>query len=99
MMYPIPRNVETRFTFFDGFGWFELFITLLGAALGLVVSLILSIFFSSLFLRIAAFLFCAGAAFFITRPTPDGSFLELYSKFRRWAKSPKRYYYQGSDAN
>lgn len=92
-MYQIPRNVETRFTFFEGFGWFELGFTLAGAVLGLLLGFIISAFSSSIFPRAIAFIFGPGLAYFLTKPTPDGSILELLKKLKRWGERPRRYFY------
>lgn len=96
--YLIPRNVNTRFTFFEGFGWKELFLCLLGVGIGILLFLILSIFFRNVFIKGIIAVFPVAAAFTVTRENPRTgmSLLKLLKDFRDYVGQQKLFlYYHG----
>lgn len=93
-MYLIPRNVMTKFQFFPGFGWLELGLTLAGAALGAGLWLVLGPVGAPLGLRLICFVVPPAAAYFVTRPAPDGtSLLVLLRRWRAFGRRQRLYLY------
>lgn len=91
--YLIPHNVETKFQFFPGFGWFEVGTVVAAFLLGLLLAYILG-HFTTRPARYMFLLLLPAAAFFLHKPTPDGnSFYQLLLNLRGWLKSKKRYLY------
>lgn len=93
MQYHIPQNVQSRFTFFGDFGFFELIITLLGIGIGFILQGLISLFLSHLIVRLFIVLVFGTGAFMVTQKTPDGSLLDLLKKMKNWKSNQRRYLY------
>lgn len=93
--YIIPRNVNTRFMFLPGFGWKELFITLMGLGIGLIL-LFLSSFFTKSMLRIFLVFLPTITAFMLTVSDPKTgiSFIQLVRDLKEFNLSVRKYYYR-----
>lgn len=94
-VYIVPKNVKTRFQIFEGFGWFELFLFLLGLGIGAMISGILYFVFRSLFCFIFA-VFGGAVGFFLGKPDPrtGRSALDLVNDYKDFNTRPKKYYYR-----
>ena len=97
-MYIIPKNVRSRFQFFEGFGWFELFLVLLGTAIGFILSMIIFLITKSPL----SFLFIvAGGAFGfflgVSDPRTNQNVIDIFRASRSFHSRPKRYYYRFGD--
>ena len=94
-MYLIPRNISKRFEFFPGWGWKELFITLIGAAIGLGFSTLLGLIISSPGRYLVA-LFMTGIGYLSTLAImPDGSTaLDMIQHKKRYRVNQKLYLYE-----
>jgi len=94
-IYFIPKNVQSRFELFKGFGLPELGITLIFAISGLALGFILWLFFKS---KILFFLFVPAGAlgFFLAKPDPrrGKSPLSLIKDIRDFSIKQKRYFYR-----
>lgn len=96
--YLVPRNVNARFTFFEGFGWKELFLCLVGAAVGAVLFLLLSLFLKNIIARLIISIFPVVLAFVVSKENPRTglSLLNLLKDFRQFVGQQKLYlYYHG----
>ncbi|WP_231702828.1 PrgI family mobile element protein [Desulfocucumis palustris] len=92
--YLIPQNVETKFQFFPGFGWFEVGAVAAAFLLGALLVYVLGWFTNSPG-KYILLLLPPAAAFFLFKPTPDGSSLyQLLKNYRDWLRSRKRYLYE-----
>ena len=92
--YIIPQNVETKFQFFPGFGWFEVGAVVLASLFGLLLVFVLG-FFTIKPGRYILLLLFPTAAIFLFKPASDGSSLyQLLVHMRDWIRSRKRYLYQ-----
>ena len=94
-IYFIPKNVKTRFEFFDGYGLREAGITLIFTLCGLALGFILWLFFGR---DILLFLFLPAGAlgFFLSKPDPrtGKSALMLIRDVRDFNSKQKRYFYR-----
>lgn len=101
-MYLIPKNVNSRFEFKDGFGWRELRIMLLGAAIGAALFFLLHwLNVYRLVILIVAALPLVGA-FMLIQPHPLTRMLVLDTIILEWKfkRSKKIYLYiYGGDRN
>lgn len=95
MKYMIPKNVKTRFEFMEGFGWKELFITLLGALIGVCLFFILLIFKFPVIIRLPLAIFPIGIAFFISKrdSRTNKSVIDLLKEFRDFSRKQRVYFY------
>jgi hypothetical protein len=92
--YLIPQNVETKFQFFPGFGWFEVGAVAVSFISGLFAVYVLG-YFTNGPGRYILLLLLPAAAFFLFKPAPDGSSLyQLLMNMRDWVRSRKRYLYE-----
>lgn len=92
--YLVPHNVETKFQFFPGFGWFEV-VTVVAAFLFALLLVYILGHFTARPAKYILLLLLPAAAFFLHKPTPDGSsFYQLLKNLRGWLKSKKRYLYE-----
>lgn len=92
--YLIPENVKTRFEFFPGLGWKELFITLIGGIFGTIVFFILSMFVGHpARLLVIPIITLFGYMFSKPDPRTGMSFLDLLQNFRQFKTRTKKYYY------
>lgn len=92
--YLVPHNVETRFQFFPGFGWFEVGTVVAAVLLALLLVYILGLI-TARPARYILLLLLPAAAFFLHKPTPDGnSFYQVLKHLRDFLKSRKRYLYE-----
>ncbi len=93
-MYLIPRNVRQHFEFFPGFGWRELFLTLIGFAAGLFLFFLFGLFTQSLG-RAFLIVFTTAAAFFIGKGDSQTgrSILSLFNDYKVWRTKQQRYLY------
>jgi len=93
-MYIIPNNVITKFEFFPGFGWKELFFTAAGGLIGLASFVLLGLFTQTP-LRLVIAIFFPALAFFITKPDQmNQSLVGLMDRFLKWKKSQRKYLYK-----
>lgn len=94
-MYLIPANISKKFEFFADFGWKELFITLLPAAFGMVIVLLLGLFCSHP-ARWLLVIFLGGIGFVAGKPiTADGiSAIDMLIYLRKFAGSQKLFLYE-----
>lgn len=93
--YQIPRNVSSKFEFWPGFGWVELFITIAGILVGLAFRyLVLFIAHSQWGMLFVAVFGAAG--YFLVKPMMAGgdSFLTAFQRYKRYMSSQKLYLYQ-----
>lgn len=84
-MYIIPKNVSQRFEFFPGFGWPELFLTLGGLGVGVLLFILLGFFTSSIGRGLVVIM--AGATgFFLGKgdPRTGKTILSFIRDFRDW---------------
>ncbi|MCX7884648.1 MAG: hypothetical protein N2448_06425 [Caloramator sp.] len=92
--YIIPRNVKTRFEFFTGYGWFEIFVLALGFCVGFCFFKIIGAFTKSP-ARLFLIVICTAASFFLVSPDPKtgSSLLKMYKNFKSYKSKQKRYLY------
>lgn len=93
--YLIPKNVKARFEFFEGFGFLELGVTLVGLAAGGLLSGIVYLITESA----ASILFAgfgAAGGFVASRPIPHLGMnaLQLFRYSQKYRSQPKRYLYR-----
>lgn len=94
-MYLIPANISKKFEFFPGFGWKELFITVIPGLIGLGIALFLGLFWSSP-IRFFLLVIFTGIGFIATRPIMgDGtSLLDIVIYMKSFSKKQKLYLYE-----
>ncbi|MBV6717202.1 PrgI family mobile element protein [Paenibacillus chitinolyticus] len=94
-MYLIPKNVGSRFEFFEGFGMKELIFCVLGALLGIGISSLLSLFIASLAAKIIPIAVCTAVAFFVVKEDPrlGKSVISTFKDQRKFLSKPRRYFY------
>lgn len=100
-MYLIPKNVNTRFEFKDGFGWRELGIMLIGGAVAATLFFILTLFDPHPILRVFISALPIAVAFLLIQPHPATKVSNLETiRFQiHFRRSKKRYLYvYGSDS-
>lgn len=92
--YLIPKNVKTRFEFFNGFGWRELFLTLTGIAIGSVIYILSGLFTDSIFRVIIIFVFGA-IGFFASHSDPrtGKNVIDFLRDLKMYKSKQKRYMY------
>jgi len=94
-LYIIPKNVKTKFEFFSGFGWKELFISVLFLLLGAVAFFLMGIFTTSMFrLIVVAMITAIGVFIGIEDPRSGRSFIGFVSDYRKYKNKPHRYEYR-----
>lgn len=95
-MYLIPKNVNTRFEFRDGFGFKELGIMLAGAAVGGCLFFLFGFFDIHLLIRVIVLSLPVLFAFFLIQPHPltKISVLETFKLAIRYKRSQKRHFYK-----
>lgn len=93
-LYLVPKNVKTRFEFFTGFGWKELFITLIGFVIGVALFFIIGLITKSM-LRILILIIPTIAAFMICRADPRTglNLLQLINNFKNFKTKTQTYFY------
>lgn len=93
-MYIVPKNVKTRFEFFEGFGWKEFFVTIIGAAVGGIITTILFSITKSIF-AILPIGIGGAIAFVISRPDPRTGIspMDYVKSSRNFQKKTKLYFY------
>ncbi|MBO8164206.1 MAG: PrgI family protein [Brevibacillus sp.] len=95
-MYLIPKKINTRFEFRDGFGWKELGILLIGAGVGLLLFFLLDLMSAGLFIRVILLAAPVVGAFFLIQPHPMTK-VSVWDTFRmayRFRQSQKLYLYK-----
>lgn len=93
--YIIPKNVKTRFEFFPGYGWRELFITMFGLLIGYLFYRLLGIFTTSPFRLFIIVLFGSLAvAISLSDPRTGKNIIDFYKDYKRFNSHPKRYIYK-----
>lgn len=93
--YIIPKNVNTRFEFFAGFGWIELFVTALGILVGGLVFLVMGMFNHSPF-RIVVIALGGAAGFMISYADPrtGKNVISFFKDYKKFTSTPRRYKYK-----
>lgn len=93
--YLIPKNVKIRFTFFPGFGWFELFMVAIGGAVGIILFSLVGIFTKSL-IRIFLVFIPLVSSFVLTQADNKTgmSVYALLKDFKEYKMSQRRYLYK-----
>lgn len=93
--YLIPRNVDTRFMFIPGFGWKELFISLIGLGIGLMLFFTVTIFVQSMLNVVLVIVPTVFAVMLtISDPKTGVSFMQLIKDFKEFNMSVRKYYYR-----
>lgn len=93
-MYFIPRNIKTRFEFFEGFGFLELFLFLMFAAVGGSISYIVYLFTKKFFSIMFLVLFGAVGLVAVRKdPRLGVSAFDLMREYRHFSSKQKSYYY------
>lgn len=93
--YIIPKNVKTPYEFFNGYGWKQLFITVLGALFGGLIYLILGLFIHSPFRVVVIALFgTVGAMISISDPRTGKNIISFFKDYKKFNTTPKRYRYK-----
>lgn len=94
-MYLIPKNVNTRFEFKDGFGWKELRIMLAGGAIGACFFFLLYWLDLHVLIRVIFLALPIVGAFMLIQPHPATriSVLDTIILQIRFTRSKKRYLY------
>lgn len=94
-IYVIPKNVNARFEFFEGFGFKEIGIVFIAAVIGLFIGWIIWLFSGS---TIPFFLCVPTAAlgYFVSKPDPRTgmSALNLIKDAKDFGSKQKRYFYR-----
>lgn len=92
--YLIPKNVNTRFQFFPGFGWFELGVVLCGVIIGVIIFFILNVFTNSIWRAFSIIVPTVIAFAIVQRDEKTGmSILSLINDYKKFNLSQKRYLY------
>ncbi|MCP1312093.1 PrgI family mobile element protein [Paenibacillus tyrfis] len=98
LYFLIPKNVRTRMEFFTGFGWFELFILLIGLGVGIllfgIAFLITHSFITLLFIVVGG-----TAGFLLGKPNPYTGMnaLSFLKAFKAFKTKRNRYFYRFGD--
>ncbi|MDA5110973.1 hypothetical protein O3V59_21805 [Brevibacillus thermoruber] len=94
-MYLIPKNVNTRFEFRDGFGWKELGIMLIGGGTGTLLFYLLGLLSVEFVGRLILLALPIYGAFYLIQPHPltKISVLDTLRLQIRFTRSKKRYLY------
>jgi hypothetical protein len=93
-MYIIPKNVKSKFEFFPGFGWKELFISLIFLLVGVGLFFLSGLFTRSMFRVIFIALTTATGILFVIEDPRSGSFLKFVQSYRKYKRKPRRYEYR-----
>lgn len=96
MDYMIPKNVDSRFEFFTGFGWRELFITLAGVAVGFLLFFGIGLLISHLLIRLIVLVIPAFVAFLASAPNPRSgkALMDYFKDLKIYKSKQKRYFYR-----
>jgi hypothetical protein len=94
-MYLIPKNVGGKFEFFEGFGMKEMFYCLIGVAIGVGITFILSSFHSPIIMRILPIPIFTGAVFFAVKRDPrlGKSILSNIADQKKFMSKTQKYFY------
>lgn len=94
-MYIIPKNVKSKFEFFPGFGWKELFLSLLFFLVGIGIYFFMGLFTKSMFrMVVVALITGTGALFVMEDPRTGTSFLSFITNYKKYKSRPRRYQYR-----
>lgn len=92
--YIIPNNVSSKFEFFEGYGWKEVFIGLVFLALGGGIGYVLKFIFLSNWPFLITILFGVVGFFICIRDPHIGlSMLEYYLKSRKYGNKQNQLHY------
>lgn len=93
--YLIPKNIKARFEVIPGIGWREIFVTLIGLIIGLLLFVLLGAFSVPIIVRMFITAVCAAIGYGISVPNPRTGFnlLDILKLMRRFNSKTKRYYY------
>jgi type IV secretory pathway VirB3-like protein len=94
-VYLIPKNIRTRFEFFQGFGAFELFLTISFIAVGLIVSFLV-FFLSKHMLSFLIVIFFGALGLLVVKKDPRFglSILELIFEYKHFYSKQRTYFYR-----
>lgn len=93
-MYLIPRNISSRFEFFPGWGWMELFLLLAGLGIGGLLYILLSLVTSGP-LRVIPVMLFGFFGFIAGQPVMnDTTLIEVAKSLYYYQRSQKLYLYQ-----
>lgn len=93
-MYLIPRNISSRFEFFPGWGWNELFLLLAGLAIGVLMFLIIGLVAAGP-IRVIPGMFFGFLGFISGQPViNDSTLIEVLKSMLSFRRSQKLYLYQ-----
>lgn len=93
--YIVPKNVKTRVEFFTGFGFKEVAIVLIAAAMGLCLGLLLLAITGSP-ISLGLFVPTSAFGFLVSKPNPrtGRSALDIIKDLRKYNARPKKYQYR-----
>lgn len=97
--YLIPANVRTRFEFFNGFGWKELILTMIIAAISYGINKILGFFNIHTMIKFILLIFPIAISIVITIETNGVSIKKDLRNMRNYSKKQKRYLYKYKSGN
>lgn len=90
--YIIPKNVSSKFEFFPGFGWKELFTSVLFLAAGIAFFFLLGLFTDSMFrLIVVALITGTGVVLVLEDPRSGGSFMSFIKSLKEYKSKPRTY--------
>lgn len=93
-MYLIPRNISSRFEFFPGWGWTELFLLLAGLGIGALMFLLLGIVTAGP-IRVIPVMFFGFLGFISGQPLiNESTLIEVVKSMLSFRRSQKLYLYQ-----
>lgn len=94
-MYLIPKNIKTRFEFFQGFGFFELFLTIMFITVGLVVSFFVFFLSKHMLSFLIVVVFGALGLIVVKKDPRFGlSILELILEYKHFYSKQRTYFYR-----
>lgn len=93
-MYLIPENVKSKFEFFKGFGWKELFLNVLFVAVGLFITFLLKFLFNNPITYLPLVFFSVGG-FFVTRHDErfGTSLFGMIINYQKYSKRRNLYFF------
>lgn len=92
--YLIPKNVNAKFQFFPGFGWFELGVVLCGVIIGVIIFFILNIFTNSIWRAFSIVFPTVISLGIVQKDEKTGlSILSLISDYKKFNLNQRKYLY------
>lgn len=91
----VPRNINARFTFFEGFGFKELLMVLAGVFIGIIVYNILGIFLVPTSFRLVIFVIFPTSGFVLTRTNGrnPNTILDMLLGFKKFKNKQQEFHY------